>query len=116
MKSNKIKEVRRNAGYTQKELADKSGLSIASIQGYEQGKYNPKLATVRKLAEALEVTISDLVEDWSLFSAEEFAEDLEKLDKQETKLLTNYRQLNKAGQDEAQRQVEVLTKVPDFQK
>ena len=36
--SERIKLARKKNGLTQKDLAKKTGLSIASIQGYEQGK------------------------------------------------------------------------------
>lgn len=50
----KIKELRKSKGISQKELAQKTGLSIGSIQGYEQGRYNPKLEAIAKIADALE--------------------------------------------------------------
>lgn len=59
----KIKIFRREAGLTQKELAKKTGLSIATIQGYEQSKYKPKIDATQKIAEALNVNVNDLL-DW----------------------------------------------------
>lgn len=44
----RIKELRKSKGVSQKELAQKTGLSIGSIQGYEQGRYNPKLEAIVK--------------------------------------------------------------------
>lgn len=60
----KIKKLRKEKGLTQKELAEKTSLSVASIQGYEQGKYKPKLETVKKLAQVLCTSTSstDLLE------------------------------------------------------
>ena len=51
----KIQVVRKEKGLSQKDLAEKTGLSIATIQGYEHGKYNPKVENVRKIALALRV-------------------------------------------------------------
>lgn len=56
-----IREIRKLKGMTQKELAKKTSLSIASIQGYEQKKYKPKLNTIEKLAIALEVSMYDIL-------------------------------------------------------
>ena len=58
----RIKELRKARGMTQKELAKKTSLSIASIQGYEQKKYKPKLNTIAKIAVALDVLLLDLVD------------------------------------------------------
>lgn len=56
-----IREIRKLKGMTQKELAKKTSLSIASIQGYEQKKYKPKLNTIEKLAITLEVSMYDIL-------------------------------------------------------
>lgn len=50
-----IKNYRKKAGLTQKQLAEKTGLSIATIQGYEQGKYLPKIEQLQKIANVLNV-------------------------------------------------------------
>ena len=57
----RIKELRKARGMTQEELAKKTSLSIASIQGYEQKKYKPKLNTIAKIANALDVLPRDLI-------------------------------------------------------
>lgn len=51
----KIQAVRKEKGLSQKDLAEKTGLSIAAIQGYEHGKYKPKIENIRKIALALRV-------------------------------------------------------------
>ena len=58
--SKNIKKFRKDRNMTQKDLAEKSGLSIASIQGYEQGKYMPKTEQLKKIATALEVSVNDI--------------------------------------------------------
>lgn len=59
--SENIKKYRRLAGLTQKELAEKSGLSIGTIQGYEQGKYTPKIENAEKISEILSCDITDIM-------------------------------------------------------
>lgn len=59
--SENIKLLRKKNGLTQKELADNCGLSIATIQGYEQGKYEPKPEALLKLVKALNTTGSELM-------------------------------------------------------
>lgn len=59
----RIKELRKSKGVSQKELAQKTGLSIGSIQGYEQGRYNPKLEAIVKIAGALGVDLKVFYDD-----------------------------------------------------
>lgn len=63
--SERIKIARKKNKLTQKDLAEKTGLSIASIQGYEQGKYKPKIEQIDKIASALGVQIIDLMEHYT---------------------------------------------------
>lgn len=56
----KLKELRKINKISQKELANRANLSIATIQGYEQNKYKPKIATIEKLANALGVSPSEI--------------------------------------------------------
>ncbi|QEY62542.1 helix-turn-helix domain-containing protein [Metapseudomonas lalkuanensis] len=48
---------RAEAGMTQRELAEKSGVSLPQITRYESGKSTPRLSAVMKLAKALNVEI-----------------------------------------------------------
>lgn len=63
--SENIKKLRKDAGFTQQELSKKTGLSIASIQGYEQGKYKPKIEQLKKIATALNVPVSVFLDELS---------------------------------------------------
>lgn len=58
-----IRRIRKAAGMTQEELAAKAGVSLGSIQGYEQGKYMPKGVNSRKIALALDICYSELYPD-----------------------------------------------------
>ncbi|MEK7390580.1 MAG: helix-turn-helix transcriptional regulator [Patescibacteria group bacterium] len=53
-----IIEKRVKKGLTQKDLAQKIGTKQSSIARFESGGYNPTLLFVKKLADALGVTIS----------------------------------------------------------
>jgi len=48
-------------GYSNEELARRSGLNIAAIYRLVDGTYWPKLSSVLKLAEALDVSPTDLI-------------------------------------------------------
>ena len=56
-----IKAIRKERKMTQKELARKTGLSLAAIQKYEAEKFRPKTEQLDKLAAALGVTIIDII-------------------------------------------------------
>ena len=58
--SDNIKKIRKEKNMTQKQLAEKAGLSIAAIQGYEQSKYKPKTEQLKRLAKALDVSVNDI--------------------------------------------------------
>lgn len=64
-----LKKVRESAGLSQAQLAEKSGISKRSLQGYEIGHRNidgANLETIVTLAEALECNIADILENESL--------------------------------------------------
>lgn len=57
----RIEEVRRSRGWSQAELARRSGLTQQAIQRYESGEREPKVSAVVSMAAALGVTISYLL-------------------------------------------------------
>ncbi len=130
--SERIKKARKKAGITQKELAEKTGLSIASIQGYEQGKYCPKFETLKKIANVLNVSCLDLSDSFQgsmetsikiiepqksidlshiIHSAHELMDENEK-----ERLINNYEQLNFYGRKKVIEYTEDLTKIPEYWK
>lgn len=50
-----IRERRKIAGLTQKELGERAGIAEPTIRRYELGRLNPKIETVAKIAKALDV-------------------------------------------------------------
>lgn len=56
-----IKEIRKEKGLTQEELAKQTGLSLGSIQGYEQNRYKPKFEQLEKIATALHCNAGELL-------------------------------------------------------
>lgn len=57
----KLKSMRKKAGLTQKEVADKLGITYQSYGQYERGLRKPKYETVEKFAKALNFDISELL-------------------------------------------------------
>lgn len=58
-----IKRIRKEKGLTQKELGELCGINEANIRKYENGKQNPKIETIRRIANALGVPLNDLMPD-----------------------------------------------------
>lgn len=56
-----IKKIRKQKGFTQKELGQKLGISQAAIGQFESNKANSKMETIQKIADALNVSINDLI-------------------------------------------------------
>jgi transcriptional regulator with XRE-family HTH domain len=52
----KLRRLRDAAGLSEAKLAEKSGLTFASVHGYGLGRRSPSFAAVVKLARALSVT------------------------------------------------------------
>jgi transcriptional regulator with XRE-family HTH domain len=61
MRLTRLRELRQRAFLTQVELGEKAGISEATINRLEQGKHDARISTVRKLAEVLGVSPSELV-------------------------------------------------------
>ena len=60
---NHVREHRYQAGeMTQKELADRAGVSRQSIIAVEQGRFRPSVELALRLAEVFEVAVEDLFE------------------------------------------------------
>lgn len=53
----KIKEIRKQKGLTQKQLGDLCGIADSNIRKYENGKQNPKIETLQKIATALDCSL-----------------------------------------------------------
>ena len=56
-----IRRFRKERGTTQKKLGELCGIAEPNIRKYENGKQNPKLETIEKIASALGVTAFDLM-------------------------------------------------------
>lgn len=61
-----IRACREARGQTQAVLADRSGLSVETIQRIERGRFSPSLDTLRRLAGGLELELSTLFEGFEL--------------------------------------------------
>ena len=65
-----VKEIRRRKGWSQKDLAEESGVGQDTISGIESGRHEPRPSTLRKLADALDVEVADFFREPALPLAE----------------------------------------------
>ena len=59
--ANRIKELRDQKGISQEELAHRAGLSRTGMGFLETGKRWPRLDTLMKVAEGLNITVDELL-------------------------------------------------------
>jgi len=57
-----IKAWREHLGLTQAELAEKSGLAQSAVARAERPDTKPRIATIKKLAEAMNLSVAQLVD------------------------------------------------------
>jgi transcriptional regulator with XRE-family HTH domain len=57
----RLKQLRKTRGMTQAVLAQNSQLSLGYVARLEQGRHDPPLSTLARLAKALKVSVAELV-------------------------------------------------------
>lgn len=58
---NNIKTLRKSKKLSQTELGEKIGATKQQICFWEKGVYNPQIKNLQKIADALEVSVNDLI-------------------------------------------------------
>lgn len=74
-----IRAIRKEKGYTQKDLAEKMGLSEISIKKYESSKSNLTISTLERIVNALNVDITDVFKDDNRLCKEEIVHIIESI-------------------------------------
>lgn len=69
-----IKKIRAEKGMTQKQLGDLLGVSMQTVSSYEAGKRRPKMETLARFAEALGVSVQELIAEVDYLPNEEHPE------------------------------------------
>ncbi len=108
--SNKIKELRKECEWSQSQLAKKAGVTASAISMIESGQRAPSLVVIRKISEALKVSVSELTgestpEESSLHAQAFFRQfgDLKDLDEADQKIITDLAKSLKEKNDAASR-------------
>ena len=58
---NQIRNARKAKGLTQKELGEKLGVADSVVTNYESGKQNLTIETLEKIADAIGIEVSKLI-------------------------------------------------------
>lgn len=58
---NQIRDRRRELGLSQKELAERCGVSRQTVNAIENDKYDPTLSLAFRLAKELQLTVNELL-------------------------------------------------------
>ena len=61
----RLREIRERKGVSLRALKQASGVAVSSLALFEAGKGDPQLSTLRKLANALNVTVAELIGETS---------------------------------------------------
>ena len=142
----RIKQARKQAGMTQKELAKKLGISYVGVSQWENNLRNPKQETIQRIADAIGCYFYWLLwgeklstpqristnvmrmfcsDDPHVKKAAELAAYYTETDYKkkgysftqiEERLIFIFSQLNLAGQQKALERVEELTEIPKYQR
>ncbi len=108
-----IRAERKKAGLTQKELGERLGISPVGIAQWENGLRTPKIETLQKISDALNVPISKLME----ICDDELLKQVEQLRSQArvSKIEEYLSQLNDEGQEVAVERIRELAEIPRYQ-
>ncbi len=128
-----IRKFRKERGLTQKELAERVNVATGTIQQYELGKREPKLAILQRVALALGVRIEDLVGLETFATGAEFGQRWKELQEAarnspaedqltvkatvspEKRIEAAWNRLNDDGKEAAASRVEEVAEVPKYQ-
>ena len=130
-----MRNIRKQKSMTLQQLADILGCSQQNISKYESGKRTPKLKTVQKIADALNVNVNDLLEnplddspvykaykntdslDSPLakdFTNKKIVSQIDNWQQIDIELIKTFKKLNEDGKTVAIERVEELAEIPRY--
>ena len=119
----KIKHLRKEFKFSQKELANMVGVSQAAVYYWEKNERKPKVEQIIRLAEIFGVSL-DYFDCYTITVHNEKTDsytetyvmdcDLSKLDTDSQTILFDFNLLNELGKDEAKKRVAELTEIPRY--
>lgn len=119
----KIKNERKKAGLTQKQLGDRLGVSFQAVAQWENDFRRPKYETIIKIADALMVQPEDILGDRDIRivritnKLDAIDSEFKKIELHQLNRLTRaYEKLSTEGKEVAIERVEELAQLPKYQK
>ncbi len=122
----KIKALRKENGLTQKKLGELSNTSETTIKQYELGKRQPRIEQLEKIADALNVSVSILIDNNTLNITNDMLQLFADSDitseqsgpttTQEHYLISKFRNLNDKGQQKTIDYVEDISQLQEYRK
>lgn len=125
----RIQQLRKEKGITQKELAEKLNLAEITIRQYETNKREPKITTLSKIAKFLGTGLETFLtnDEQSLFedmanlylksdSNIKFLKSSQEHTPQENYLIAKFRELNEKGKKKATDYIDDLAQIPEYEK
>lgn len=104
--SDKLKKIRIKTGLSQRQLAEKLGVSQNAICNWENGKREPKFETIKEIADLFDVPISYFWNDTPLNISEDFASPdsnttpIDTKNKNDVKILKTFKSIYPASVEE----------------
>lgn len=93
----KIKEMRKRKGLTQKQLGALCGIADSNIRKYENGQQNPKIETLRKIANALDISVIENGGHFELIDKNQIS--AKSIDRISPEILASYPDLDQSLED-----------------
>lgn len=119
----KIKNERKKAGLTQKQLGERLGVSFQAVAQWENDFRRPKYETIIKIADALMVQPDDILGDRDIRIVritnrlDAIDSEFKKIELRQLNRLTRaYEKLSTEGKEVAIERVEELAQLPQYQK
>ena len=125
----RLKTVRKKLGFSQNELAQKVGISVNSLQRYENDDREPTISVLDRIAEACDLSLGELLwidlenlpqtggnaeanrnSPFKLIREQQQQKDLQ------SKLDSTFAQLNIVGKEKVVAFSEDIAKIPEYQK
>lgn len=105
---NNLKNVRNKLNVSQEQLQKMSGISQAAISKLELGKSSATIYTAQKLADALKVSIYDLIGEPAPPAPPVYDTPLTETERQ---LISDFRTLNRQGREMILQQMDMVKKI-----
>jgi len=129
---NRIRKIRTEKGLTQREMAALTGIPYSTYSNYENNNREPNLEQLNKIANALNISITHLIDINDITKqSQNILDDLsnhpenwvqenpltgEKVPIKQTELLKHYNVLNELGKNKAIERIKELVEIPRYTK